>query len=264
MLSQLSFLTSLLSRLRDSPDTVLAAMESVQESISRVDNLRVFVATDVDALPHPKPLEPWRSFPLQQRWEGGKGREKDLKGGGKEMRGRKRREGKGGEGGRMKWEGKEREGVKGEGGRRKEEGGREEEGRGRHLAFTVDVPLFDLSPSSSTGRLLPPVLPLRELQLARPIRTRIAGVGGVDSNYLVHICPSVTSHTHPDLPAIMVFIEYLCALEVSGMSDRQTDRQTNRQTDRQTPPFSLLISLGLRLAMWTNHDTVSQGPFSLV
>lgn len=62
---------------------------------------------------------------------------------------------------------------------------------------------------------LPPVPPLRDyLQLA-PVRTKVAGVGGVDSNFLVQMTPCVTSHLHSDLPAIMVFIEYLCALEAS-------------------------------------------------
>lgn len=60
-----------------------------------------------------------------------------------------------------------------------------------------------------------PVAPLRDFLCPSPIRTRIAGVGGVDSNYLVQMCPGVTSHLHPDYPAMMVFIEYLTALEVS-------------------------------------------------
>lgn len=70
-------------------------------------------------------------------------------------------------------------------------------------------------PSSLVPSSLPPVPPLRELQSPAPIRTKIVGVGGVDSNFLVQICPCVSSHLHSDLPAIMVFIEYLCALEVS-------------------------------------------------
>ena len=57
--------------------------------------------------------------------------------------------------------------------------------------------------------------PLREFLCPTPLRTRVVGVGGVDSNYLVQMCPCVTSHLHSDLPAIKVFIEYLCALEVS-------------------------------------------------
>lgn len=41
----------------------------------------------------------------------------------------------------------------------------------------------------------------------------LAGVGGVDSNFLLQSIPCVKSHDHPDLPAILVFMEYLCALE---------------------------------------------------
>lgn len=67
MLTQLSFLTSLTAQLKDSPQEVLAAMRGVRESLARVENLRVFVATDVSALPHPRPLQPWKAFPLQQR-----------------------------------------------------------------------------------------------------------------------------------------------------------------------------------------------------
>ena len=42
----------------------------------------------------------------------------------------------------------------------------------------------------------------------------VAGVGGVDSSYLVLTLPSITDHNHMDYPAILVFIEYLCCLEV--------------------------------------------------
>ena len=42
----------------------------------------------------------------------------------------------------------------------------------------------------------------------------MAGVGGVDSSYLVLSLPSITDHNHVDYPAILVFIEYLCCLEV--------------------------------------------------
>ena len=48
-------------------------------------------------------------------------------------------------------------------------------------------------------------------------KTLVAGVGGIDSNFLVQSVPCVKSHDHPDIPAIMVFIEYLCALEVSAV-----------------------------------------------
>ena len=42
----------------------------------------------------------------------------------------------------------------------------------------------------------------------------LAGVGGVESNFLMLTTPTITTHDHPDLPAILVYIECLCALEV--------------------------------------------------
>ncbi|CAH1271971.1 Hypp4744 [Branchiostoma lanceolatum] len=41
----------------------------------------------------------------------------------------------------------------------------------------------------------------------------IVGVGAVESSFLVQTVPGITSHSHPDLAAILVFIEYLTALE---------------------------------------------------
>ncbi len=64
---------------------------------------------------------------------------------------------------------------------------------------------------------LVPVVPPRDLLRPNPTRMTIAGVGGVDSNFLVQVCPCITSQMDSDLPAIMVFIEYLCALEVCMM-----------------------------------------------
>lgn len=133
MLTQLSFLTLLVARLKEAPEEVIASLNSVRETLTGQGNLRVFVATNVLALPHSQPLEPWKAFPLQSS---------------------------------------------------------------------------PVAPSS-----LPPVAPLREFLSPAPLHTRIAGVGGVDSNYLVQTCPCVTSHLHSDLPAIVVLIEYLCALE---------------------------------------------------
>ena len=62
--------------------------------------------------------------------------------------------------------------------------------------------------------MLPLVHPLRDIARPSPVRAQIAGVAGVESNFLAQMTPCVTSHSHPDLPAIMVFMEYLCALEV--------------------------------------------------
>ena len=39
-------------------------------------------------------------------------------------------------------------------------------------------------------------------------------MGGVESNYLVQCVPCIEDFSHPDFPAIMVFMEYLGALEV--------------------------------------------------
>ena len=43
----------------------------------------------------------------------------------------------------------------------------------------------------------------------------IAGVGSVESSFLIQTSPGITTYDHADLPALMVFMEYLCALEVS-------------------------------------------------
>ena len=48
-----------------------------------------------------------------------------------------------------------------------------------------------------------------------PGRTVIAGVGGVESNYLLISAPCVKDYSDPDLPAIMLFAECLSTLEVS-------------------------------------------------
>ncbi len=47
--------------------------------------------------------------------------------------------------------------------------------------------------------------------------THIAGVGGVDSNYLIQCIPCIKGFNHPDLPAIMVLMEYIGTLEVCVM-----------------------------------------------
>ena len=67
MLTQLSFLTSLTERLKTSPEEVLTAMSAVREGLTQPTNLRVFMACDVSALPQPRPLDLWRSFPPQTR-----------------------------------------------------------------------------------------------------------------------------------------------------------------------------------------------------
>ncbi|XP_033118146.1 uncharacterized protein C05D11.1-like [Anneissia japonica] len=41
----------------------------------------------------------------------------------------------------------------------------------------------------------------------------IVGVGSVESAFFIQTIPSISSYTDPDLPALMVYMEYLCALE---------------------------------------------------
>lgn len=66
---------------------------------------------------------------------------------------------------------------------------------------------------------MPKVLPSKNfLDTGMKGKTLVAGVGGVESNFLIQSVPCVRSYNHQDLPAILVFIEYLCALEV-GLSD---------------------------------------------
>ena len=69
---------------------------------------------------------------------------------------------------------------------------------------------------SSSSPPLPPILPpSHSLSATAAGKTLVAGVGGVESNFLIQSVPCVRSHDHPDYPAILVFIEYLTALEVS-------------------------------------------------
>ena len=69
---------------------------------------------------------------------------------------------------------------------------------------------------------MPKVLPSqRFVDPAAKGKTLVAGVGGIDSNFLVQSVPCVKSHDHPDIPAIMVFIQYLCAMEVSECRSRR-------------------------------------------
>ena len=69
---------------------------------------------------------------------------------------------------------------------------------------------------SSCSPSLPPILPPSHcLSDTAAGKTLVAGVGGVESNFLIQSVPCVRSHDHPDYPAILVFIEYLTALEVT-------------------------------------------------
>ncbi|XP_033646112.1 uncharacterized protein C05D11.1-like [Asterias rubens] len=53
---------------------------------------------------------------------------------------------------------------------------------------------------------------LRPSAPSTPLGT-IVGVGSVESAFLIQTIPCITSYLEPDLPAIMVYIECLCALE---------------------------------------------------
>lgn len=43
---------------------------------------------------------------------------------------------------------------------------------------------------------------------------KIVGVGSVESAFLMQTCQGIDTYEHPDYPAMLVFIQYLCALEV--------------------------------------------------
>lgn len=68
MLTQLSFLTSLTGKLKESPsaDQVMTAMNRVREVLTSPANLRVFMAANVTSLPTSDPLEPWNNFHPQR------------------------------------------------------------------------------------------------------------------------------------------------------------------------------------------------------
>ncbi|XP_063960885.1 uncharacterized protein C05D11.1-like [Lytechinus pictus] len=55
-------------------------------------------------------------------------------------------------------------------------------------------------------------LQLRDKTLSKP-NGQIVGVGSVESAFFVATVPCVDSCAHPDLPAVMVYMECLCALE---------------------------------------------------
>ena len=70
---------------------------------------------------------------------------------------------------------------------------------------------------------LPPVRRVSSLLAVDPVHGKIAGVGSVESSFLFQVTRCVESFDHPDLAAIMVFLECLTTLEVreftSGMGD---------------------------------------------
>lgn len=56
-----------------------------------------------------------------------------------------------------------------------------------------------------------------ETFLSKKKQKSAIGIGSVESAYLLQTCSGVNSYNHPDYAAILVFIEYLCALEVSKL-----------------------------------------------
>ena len=71
---------------------------------------------------------------------------------------------------------------------------------------------------------LPPVRRVSSFLAANPVHGKIAGVGSVESSFLYQVTHCVESFDHPDLAAIMVFLECLTTLEVReftfGLGDR--------------------------------------------
>ena len=61
---------------------------------------------------------------------------------------------------------------------------------------------------------LPPVRRVSSFLAANPVHGKIAGVGSVESSFLYQVTRCVESFDHPDLAAIMVFLECLTTLEV--------------------------------------------------
>ncbi|XP_015753163.1 PREDICTED: uncharacterized protein C05D11.1-like [Acropora digitifera] len=72
-----------------------------------------------------------------------------------------------------------------------------------------------LLPNSSLEipKNLPPVRRVSSFLAANPVHGKIAGVGSVESSFLYQVTRCVESFDHPDLAAIMVFLECLTTLE---------------------------------------------------
>ena len=55
----------------------------------------------------------------------------------------------------------------------------------------------------------------RSFYLSNKPNACAVGIGSVESSFLIQNVPGVDSFEHPDYPPLLVFAEYLCALEVS-------------------------------------------------
>lgn len=73
---------------------------------------------------------------------------------------------------------------------------------------------------------------------AAPPNGSIVGVGSVESSFLVQTCQAIDSYADPDLPALMVFLQYLCAIEVGDL---------------------LLINLQIKIAKTVSGSNVEAG-----
>ena len=61
---------------------------------------------------------------------------------------------------------------------------------------------------------IPPVKKSSSYLAKNPVHGKIVGVGSVESSFLFQVTRCIDSFDHPDLAAIMVFLECLTTLEV--------------------------------------------------
>ena len=124
----------------------------------------------------------------------------------------------------------------------------------------IHVVCFSFSPPLSLSHThhivtsfptLPPILPSSlSLNPTATGKTLVAGVGGVESNFFVQSVPCIKSHDHADYPAILVFIEYLTALEV----------RAERHGPHSIPPVLVPMSrvqCGVRSGEWVWPTTTA-------
>ena len=64
----------------------------------------------------------------------------------------------------------------------------------------------------------PTKVPFDSAYLSNKPNACAVGIGSVESSFLIQNVPGVDSFKHPDYPPLLVFAEYLCALEVSRSS----------------------------------------------
>ncbi len=59
-------------------------------------------------------------------------------------------------------------------------------------------------------------------QIGKKVKSCIVGMSSADTSFLHHCTASIKDFHHPDLPALLVFIEYITQLEV-GFGTKCTD-----------------------------------------